>query len=211
MLLPFDLLVQKYDMHGSTGIDGVLHVGAHLGEEAELYQRQGIENVWWVEANPFVHDKLEAILRPYRQTLIKACVTDKDGDTRQFNVTNYDGMSSSVLEFGTHPTFAPDIHFEHRIEVTTSTIDTLVEQYDIKANFLNMDIQGAELLALRGATSYLKQVDYLISEVNCQEVYRGCARIEQLDALLKGFRRVETHWVDNQGWGDALWIRVTSE
>lgn len=190
-------------------IHGVLHVGAHLGEEADLYQRIGVNDVWWVEANPFVHDKLETILRPYGHTLIKACVTDQDGDKRQFNVTNYDGMSSSIFEFGTHPTFAPDIFFEHRVEVTTSTIDTLVQQHNIKANFLNMDIQGAELLALRGATNYLKQVDFVITEVNSMEVYKGCARVGQLDAFLGDFHRVETHWVDNQGWGDALYRRVT--
>jgi FkbM family methyltransferase len=203
MLLSFEELFRKYDLR----INGVLHVGAHLGEEADLYQRLGIENAWWVEANPFVQEKLRGILEQYGHTLIPACVTDVDGGTRAFNVTNYDGMSSSIYEFGTHPTFSPDTVFEHRVEVTTRTIDSLVEQYDVKANFLNMDIQGAELLALKGATKYLEQVDYLMSEINSDEVYVGCARYEELDAFLTGFRRVETHWVGNQGWGDSMFIR----
>lgn len=197
-------LKERYDLQ----ITGVLHVGAHLAEEAPIYDQLHIHNVWWVEANPAVLRKITAQLGPYpNHRLIQGLVYSESGIELPFNVTNYDGMSSSIFEFGTHPQFSPDTVFVDRITLTTTTIDTIVMENVVQANFLNMDLQGAELHALQGATDYLKTVDYLMTEVNCEEVYVGCAQVEQLDELLTAFERVDTYWVPGQGWGDALYIR----
>ena len=37
---------------------GVLHVGAHLGEEKPEYERYGFGKIFWVEANPMLCDRL---------------------------------------------------------------------------------------------------------------------------------------------------------
>ena len=57
-------------------------------------------------------------------------------------------------------------------------------KYDIEYNFLNFDIQGAELKALKGMEEYLNKVDYLYTEVNSNYVYVGCALITELDEYL---------------------------
>ncbi len=77
-------------------------------------------------------------------------------------------------------------------------------------NFLNMDTQGYELKILQGGAETLKAIDYVYSEVNRDEIYEGNARIEQLDAFLHEFQRVETFWCNggvSGTWGDAFWIR----
>jgi len=203
MLLDFNELFQKYHMK----IDGVLHVGAHLAEEAPLYRAVKVSNVTWVEGNPSVMPKLRRILKPYKHKLVNALVYKEDDIELTFNVTNYEGMSSSILEFGTHTGFSPDIEFVKHLTLKSKTIDTIVKENKVKANFLNMDLQGAELFALMGAEEFLKNVDYIMTEVNKDEVYVGCAQIGQLDEFLTGFKRVETFWVGQQGWGDALYIR----
>jgi hypothetical protein len=45
-----------------------------------------------------------------------------------------------------------------------------------------------------------------MTEVNRDEVYRNCAKIEELDNFLSsyGFVRVETTW-DGGTWGDAFY------
>lgn len=203
MLMSFHDLAKKYEFT----ITGVLHVGAHLAEEAELYAAYSVP-VWWVEANPAVSSKIiQNIGRYPRQTLIQALVYEEDGVELDFNVTNYDGMSSSILEFGTHTSFSPDTVFVDTIKLRTTTIDSIVASHNINANFLNMDLQGAELHALKGAEKYLHEVDYVLSEVNKDQVYVGCAQVEELDEFLSDFERVETYWVPGQGWGDALYIR----
>jgi FkbM family methyltransferase len=189
-------------------INGVLHVGAHLAEEAAIYDTLDVGNVWWIEANPRVLGKIKTNLLPYpNQTLLHALVYSEDGVELNFNVTNYEGMSSSIFEFGTHPEFSPDTKFIERIRLLTRTIDSLADQHHISANLLNMDLQGAELLALQGASRFLDGVDYIMTEVNQDEVYVDCAQVEQLDEHLTGFRRVQTYWVPGQGWGDALYVR----
>ena len=204
MMLDFASLMQKYKMN----INGVLHVGAHLAEEAELYKQFKVGHVWWVEANPAVVAKIENKLRMFKdQELIQALVFDEDGKDLSFNVTNYDGMSSSVYEFGTHTQFSPDIHFVQKVELKSSTIDTLARDNSISANFLNLDIQGAEGPALKGASGFLSGVDYVMTEVNKDQVYVGCTQVKDIDKILSDFIRVETYWVPGQGWGDALYIR----
>ena len=77
MLLEWDELVKTYF---TKPITGVLHVGAHLAEEAHLYDAYGVENVWWVEGNPKGIDKLTFTLRPYpKQRIIQALIFEEDG------------------------------------------------------------------------------------------------------------------------------------
>jgi FkbM family methyltransferase len=204
MMLPFKELVAKYNM----AIRGVVHVGARLGEEAPLYDAAGVRRVWWIEGNPRIIQRLTRNVGMYGHSVIEALVTDTDGAIIDFHVTNHDGMSSSILGFGTHPTFSPDTVFVEHLRLSTSTLDTLVARHRITdCNMLMMDLQGAELLCLKGASNFLRGVDYIISEVNSAEVYVGCAKVHELDEHLAGFERVETHWVRDQGWGDALYIR----
>ena len=188
-------------------IHGVIHAGAHLAEEAPIYAGMGIENVVWIEAEYRAFNKIIQNGLPPGQMVIHALVADEDGKEFVFNITNYDSMSSSVFEFGTHPNFSPDTKFISHIKLFASTLDRLVEVHNISGcNFLNMDLQGAELLALKGATKLLPELDYIYTEVNTEEVYVGCAKMNQLDEFLSDFSRVETFMTPN-GWGDALYVR----
>ena len=85
----------------------------------------------------------------------------------------------------------------------------ILPKYDINYNFLNFDIQGAELKALKGMEEYLNKVDYIYTEVNCDYVYKNCALITEIDEYLSQFRlyRVETEWCQDFKWGDAFYIR----
>jgi hypothetical protein len=91
------------------------------------------------------------------------------------------------------------------------TIDTFFERNAIdgtKYNFWNFDIQGAELMALKGAVKHIPHAAAIYLEVNVRELYSGCGLIGDIDAFLSeyGFTRVLTSMV-RQGWGDALYIK----
>jgi hypothetical protein len=90
--------------------------------------------------------------------------------------------------------------------------DILAKYSTLKHNFLNLDIQGAELKALKGMETYLGDVEYIYTEVNCDSVYLNCAQVTELDEYLAkwGFTRVETSWCENYKWGDALYIKNNS-
>lgn len=205
MLIDLADLKSKYSMN----ISGILHVGAHLGEEADLYDRLDVPHVWWVEGNPDVMPKLESnISRFQNQEVIQALITDTDDDTIRFNITNYDGMSSSIFPFGTHIIDSPDTIYIKHFTLQSRTIDSLADLYHIKANFLNLDMQGSELLALKGATKFLEGIDFIYSEVSTGPVYIGGALMHEIDEYLTDFSRVETDLGMHRGkHGDALYAR----
>jgi hypothetical protein len=92
----------------------------------------------------------------------------------------------------------------------TKRVDTLFDGYSFKnINFLNVDLQGAEHLAIEGMGDLIKNIDYALLEVNMKETYKGCMLIDDLDYFMmqRGFERVETgSWVADT-WTDALYIR----
>ncbi len=51
-------------------------------------------------------------------------------------------------------------------------------------NFLTIDVQGYELEVFKGSRETMKNIDYIITEVNRDELYKNCARVEQLDKFL---------------------------
>lgn len=91
-------------------------------------------------------------------------------------------------------------------------MDTLIAQEHIpieKLNFVNLDIQGVELRALKSMEKYLQHVKYIYTEVNTEQVYKGCNLIGEIDEYLKqfGFVRVAQQIYKQYGWGDAFYIK----
>ena len=90
------------------------------------------------------------------------------------------------------------------------TLDTFFERENIDPtgyDFWNFDIQGAELLALKGALQSLRYAKVLYLEVNERELYKNCALISDIDEFLLqyNFKRVLTNMTQH-GWGDALYL-----
>lgn len=206
MLLDLAELIPKHNLH----IEGILHVGAHLAEEAPIYAAAGIQNVWWVEANPDVIPKVCAAANDPAK-VVQALVLDRPRTEVRFNVTNYDGMSSSVYNWGTHVQFSPDTVIDHVIHLTATTLDHVVKFYGITGvNLLNIDVEGANLDVLKGALALLPLIDYIYIEVQTENVYDGAPLLGTVDnwlAMMGGYERVETGMVEGQGWGDALYVR----
>ena len=112
------------------------------------------------------------------------------------------------MELQEHKIEHPDIVEVARLKLETTTLNTLLVGLNSKFNFVNLDIQGAELLALKGLSNHMAHVNYIYSEVNTKELYKGCALLPELDAFLAthGFIRTDID-MTRHGWGDALYIR----
>lgn len=208
MLIPFSELFAKYKIKPI----GAFHCGASSGQEISEYYKNGIKNTVWIEALREVYAKLLINILPYKNAIaINECVSDVNGKEVMFNVANNEGQSSSLLDFGTHTKEHPTVKFVNRVKMNTIRLDTLIEKYRLdmeKYDFLNIDLQGAELMALKGMGKYLDGFKFLYLECNQRELYVGCPMVEELDKYLKpyGFVRVETKWTGN-GWGDCLMIK----
>jgi FkbM family methyltransferase len=182
-----------------------------LAEESRDYNKYAWGYVVWVEAQG---EKVSAIrnqLDPDRNHVIQAVAWSESGKKMDFNFAS-NGESSSLLDFGTHKTSYPAITFTKKVEIVTIRLDEVLPT-EFGGNFLNLDIQGAELEALIGLGAEIARFDWIYTEVNKKEVYINCATVQSLDHYLSthGFRRVSTRWILSAGWGDALYTKVGIE
>lgn len=207
MLIPFDQ-ISKTLSSKNIHISGAFHVGAHECEELSIYNKMGInqQNILWIDAIP---SKVTEATNRGIPNVYHAVVTDKDNDDVIFNISN-NVQSSSVLEFGTHAQEHPHVRYVDKIQQKSITIDTFFETNHIDASnydFWTFDIQGAELMALKGATNSIRYAKALYLEVNEKELYKDCGLIQDIDSFLLqyNFTRVLTH-MTRHGWGDALYI-----
>lgn len=202
MLIDFVYLYNKYNIT----FRGVLHIGGHECEEIKLYEYFLPRNkILWIEA---MKDKVELCKNRYPELLIENAVVSNKKEIVKFNISN-NGQSSSFLELEKHKIHHPHIYYTS--SYITETIETrdILSKYDIDFNFINLDIQGAELKALQGMEEYLHKIDYIYTEVNNDYVYKDCALIGEIDDFLSkyNFIRVETMWCENYNWGDAFYIK----
>jgi FkbM family methyltransferase len=224
MLIPFHEFLTAHELP----ISGVIHAGAHEGQEAAAYHAAGIDDVLWIEANPATIEPLRAHVEPYGQRVAHACLGERTGDEVTFHVAEADnrsnrGMSSSILPLGTHRQRHPEVSYVEHLPMTTFSLDDLCDACDVGGpgwNCLNMDLQGAELAVLRGAERMLEHVTIVYTEINVDELYQGCGLLPDLDdflvdhgfecacIVLAGCQRRNcsdggNRWV---GWGDGVWI-----
>lgn len=202
MLLDFSTLFIKYRLK----ITGIIHCGAHHGEEVPVYHKHGIKRIALIEPCKPAFQILQMKYLPHHHIrLFNVACASYIGEAEMFVERANKGQSNSLLKPVEHLTHYPGIEFKEREKVRVVTMDSLnLTGY----NFLNMDVQGAENRVLMGATKTLEGIDYIYTEVNADDanLYDGAARISELDAMLKDFERVETSFT-GQGWGDALFIR----
>ena len=201
--------IRKILLSNNININGSFHIGAHECEEINFYNQLGLkpDSVIWIEAIP---SKVNQSKQRGIPNVYNAVITDKDDETVVFNISN-NGQSSSVLEFGTHSQEHPGVVYVDKIQLKSITIDTFFERNNIDAskyNFWNFDIQGAELMALKGSAQSIKHARAIYLEVNEKELYKNCGLIGEIDTYLSqyNFKRVSTN-MTRHGWGDALYIR----
>lgn len=205
MLLPLDELIQKY----SLNIKGVIHIGAHKGQEVPEYIRLLISPIALVEPNPEVFAELQQYVG--KAKLFNVALADFDGEREMFASKNNEGQSDSLLKPKIHLEQYPDIVFDYTRLTKVTQLDKLsLNRSDY--NMINMDVQGAELLVLKGGKDFLKTIDYIYTEVNFAEVYENCALIGDIDEFLSiyGFTRVETD-SSAKTWGDALYVKKSAQ
>jgi FkbM family methyltransferase len=204
MLLNPDYLVELLNTN-NIKINKCIHIGAHKCEEEPIYIKLGIStnDIIWIEGN----SDLVSLSKDCK--IYNYIISDKDNNEIILHKAN-DTSSSSILDMYIHKEVYPMISYVNSIKSKSITIDTFFDLHNINKsefNFLNIAIQGAELLALKGAVNYLNYVKVVYIKIHETELYRGCANIKEIDDFLENynFKRIITITTD-KGWGDALYF-----
>lgn len=202
MLLNLENLYNKYNLK----INGVIHVGAHYGEEHKTYKKLNIQNITYFEAVPKTFKVLEEKIKDAK--LYNIGLGDEEKIVEMF-VEDLDKYGcSSILEpssnYNGYATFT---------KINNIQIKQL-DSFNISdSNFLNIDVQGYELNVLKGSVKTLEDIDYIMCEVHRIDKrkkldYNNAPLIDEISEFLKpyGFVLKETSW-DGVSWGDAFYVK----
>lgn len=207
MLLDLENLEKKYELK----INGVLHIGAHHGQENEVYKRMGISNKVFFEP---LKKNYEVLVNNVDDGIcVNIGLGNFTGEVEMFVESANQGQSSSILEPDLHLKQYPHIVFDSKETVNITRLDDFLEERKgyinlENYNFINIDVQGFELEVFKGASETLNNIDYVMSEINRDSVYVNCPKVDEIDAFLKeyGFNRVETSWAGGT-WGDGFYVK----
>lgn len=205
MLIDLKKAVQKHRMQ----INGVIHVGAHYGQEYHDYAALGIKPILFIEPCDKAFKVLKETFGDNPDVILfqSACGSEFSIGTMNVEQANK-GMSNSLLRPAKHLEQYPSIQFAETEEVEIRQLDEIIDHLQFTGNLLVMDVQGYELEVLKGARETLQHIKYVYCEINREEVYEGCAKVWELDTFLGeyGFIRIETSWAGGT-WGDAIYIK----
>ncbi|NES77285.1 MULTISPECIES: FkbM family methyltransferase [Okeania] len=200
--LDFQELVEKYQLK----IPGLIHIGAHYGQEYEIYQKLNIVNLVFFEPLTENFEILKSHVGENVRLFQKA-LGNENKTVKMYVESANNAMSSSVLQPKKHLEQYPEIIFDREEFVEMVRLDDILEDKE-NYNFLIIDVQGYELEVLKGSRKTLKNIDYILTEVNRDELYENCARVEELDEFLGrfDFQRLERNW-EGETWGDAFYLK----
>lgn len=187
-------------------INGIIQVGAHLGNEYDFLSKLST-NILMFEPQKQIYEKLLIKLGSTKGVKIENIALGSEKKTATMFVEHSNGgQSSSLLMPALHLLQYPSIKFESSETVNVTTLDEYFNNNDFNYNLITLDVQGYELEVLKGSLNVLKNIDYILCEVNRAELYKGCPMINEIDEFLKqfGFERIVTSW-DGQTWGDAFY------
>jgi len=223
-IAPYDFVqldVQKhlhrYLHKNAHEVKKLIMVGAHLAFEMDdmLKRYPSMESVLF-EASPRYSSALEKRFRNERRVKVfKSAVSNKNGSVEFFE-TNLSG-SGSLLQVGS---LAKDSYGLAKAESYTVDCTCLddharTHNYDRdEVDCLWVDVQGAELQVLHGATETLKRVHSLFIEISAlQPLYEGGATAGAIISTLSRFDftpvSIGTDYIN--GTGNAFFLRARSQ
>lgn len=204
MIISLDKIITNY----ALDIRGVLHIGAHYGQEYSDYARHNIKNMILFEPVVSSYKKLLGGL-PKKNGIktFNLALGNEVGTKKMYIETTNQGKSCSLLAPGTHLEMYPNIKFDKREIVRIDKLDNVDFDRDLY-NMINIDVQGFELEVFKGGENTLEFIDIVYTEINLEDVYKKCCHVEDVDRFLKkfGFIRILTD-VHNGSWGDALYLK----
>lgn len=125
---------------------------------------------------------------------------------------NYGNKSSSLLAPATDGAMHGWIEFKETIAVRTETLDSFCRRRAIdRIDLVHMDVQGAEMMVLRGAARTLPGITAVWLEVSATELYRGQALDHEIARFMRahGFALAHTVSLGSAcGEGDHFYVNL---
>jgi FkbM family methyltransferase len=200
----------------------IFEIGACEGEDSIKYSRLFINSkIYAFEPLPDNIKLIQNNLRQYGITNVSyynKALSSSEG-TAEFHVSegkpeteiesdwDYGNKSSSLLPPARHLEIVNFIHFNRKIEVETITLKSFCKSNNIDIiDFIHMDVQGAELMVLEGASDFISSIKVVWLEVAKVEIYRNQPLEQDVKKFMTDNNFVLIKDSLEKLWGDQLYI-----
>jgi len=216
---PDDLLLAQLRIFANAPSLSVVDAGAHHGQTAEQYLTHFPgSRVIALEPDPENFGIAQQTLAPFgdRVALLPLALAEADGSV-SLRRTSHSG-AHSLLEVGDMRYYDAPVETLAPVEVRAVSLDSLCAGHGLdRLDILKMDIQGAELLALRGAADLLARqaIGLIALEVLFQPLYRDqptfwdiADHLRARGYALQGLHDQRQHAVNHAvlRWADAVFV-----
>jgi FkbM family methyltransferase len=150
--------------------------------------------IYSFECNPGTLAKCRAAVKNIRNIhLVEKAVSDTNGtikfypiDQEQTKTTWIDGNPGASSIFKASGKYTIETYVQKEIEVESITLQSFMKDHQLDTiDMLWMDIQGAEIMALKGLSMKIHDVKIIHTEVNFLEIYSGQPLFEDIYSFLK--------------------------
>tara|TARA_B100001250_G_scaffold390786_1_gene391056 strand:- start:1223 stop:1954 length:732 start_codon:yes stop_codon:yes gene_type:complete len=194
----------------SKEINGIIHVGAHSGQEVKQYVQYKNKIILFEPQKDIFNELVQNVNNYENIYCYNFGLGSKNEKKTIYRSEGNKGLSSSVLSPELHLLVQPNISFEDTEEIKIKRFDSL--NIDT-LNFLTLDVQGFELEVLKGFGEELKKVEFIFTEINTKFLYKNNALVADIDKYLKNYNfiRVYTNVDCFNYFGDAFYVKKNNK
>lgn len=184
-------------------------------QSIEFYNAFPNSKIYAFECNPNTIDICKKNIEQYsdRITLIEGAVCDYNGNVtfypinQQKTITTWkDGNPGASSIFKSNSKYTIETYVQDEITTQCHRLDSVMDKYCIpKVDIIWMDLQGAELLALKGLGNYLDNVKYINTEVSYKEMYTGQVMFDELNNYILSNNFIIKNNLSLHNWQEVIY------
>ena len=187
----------------------IIEAGAHKGKDtAQMAQIWPAGKIYAFEPVENLYKKLYEVSLNYSNIIVSNyAISDKSGEETFFECSECDAVGS-LLEPLEIKIKRPGLNFKKNY-VKTITLDDWAKKFHIeKIDFAWLDMQGAELKALKASDNIFKSLSLVQIEVNLTERFKTAPHYDEIKSwfLSHNFKVLLEDFHHND-WGDVLFIK----
>lgn len=183
----------------------VIHVGAHVGEEVNIYKECGFSRIILIEPDPEQIKFLTERFKDDRQVVvISAAVGTDEVETAKFY--RFERSVWGTIKTGKESYLSNNIPIDDGIEVSIVSLPNLQASYR-NVNFITIDTQGTELDVLK--TANLNVLDLVIIEVSDRPNDTASSYSDTVEYMAQqsGWILAERWTHDSSGYDDLVFVK----
>lgn len=173
----------------------IFDVGSRDCEQSiEFYNAFPNAKIYAFECNPNTLNICRKNIENYsdRITLIEGAVADYDGEITFYPIdknktitTWKDGNPGASSLFKSNGSYPIEHYVQYEIKTNCHRLDTVMKLYNIpRVDLIWMDLQGAELIALKGLGDFIKTTKYVYTEAFHTPIYTGQAIFKDINNFM---------------------------